>query len=187
MKVKIGISNHHVHLTQKDLETLFGSDYKLNKIADLNQPGQFVTDSFVCIKTDKSTIEKVRVLGPVRNYTQIEISKTDSYHLGINPPVRDSGDLDGSEIVTLIGPKGQIKTNGCIIATRHIHILMEDAIKLGLDKYDKVSVKIGKEKSSIINDVHIKISDKSYYEMHLDTDDANACLLKNGDIGEIII
>ena len=127
MKVTVGVSNHHVHLKQSDLDILFGCE--LTKKSDLKQPGQFASFEVVTIKTDKSEINNVRVLGPVRNYTQIEISKTDAYKLGLNPPVRSSGNLDNSEIVTLIGPNGSIKTDGCIIADRHIHITYEDKEK----------------------------------------------------------
>ena len=181
MKVTVGVSNHHVHLKQSDLDILFGCE--LTKKSDLKQPGQFASFEVVTIKTDKSEINNVRVLGPVRNYTQIEISKTDAYKLGLNPPVRSSGNLDNSEIVTLIGPNGSIKTNGCIIADRHIHITYEDKEKYHLP--DKVNIKIDGEKQGIIA-VNIKPSDEAYFELHLDTDDANAFLLKNGDEVEII-
>ena len=158
MKVNVGVSNRHVHLKKQDLDILFGTDLTIkNKI---NQPGQFACNEVVTIKTEKSEINNVRVLGPTRNYTQIEISKTDAYKLGINPPVRSSGCLENSEVVTIIGPKGSIKTNGCIIADRHLHITNED----------------GTEKESAEAD----------FEVHLDTDDANAFLLKNGDEVEIL-
>ena len=125
MKVSVGVSNRHVHLKQSDLEKLFGKDYELENIGNLNQPGQFKSSSLVTIKTKKNEINNVRVLGPIRDYTQIEISKTDSYKLGLNPPVRNSGDLSDSEKIVIVGPKGEIETDGCIIATRHIHILKE--------------------------------------------------------------
>lgn len=176
MKVKVGVSNRHVHLKSDDIQTLFGQS--LTKIKDLNQPNNYMSDNFVTIKTAKDVIENVRVVGPARNYTQIEISKTDAYKLGINPPVRESGNLSDSEVVTLIGPKGSITTDGCIIADRHIHITYEDKLKYNLN--DKVLVKIDGEKKGII-EVNLKASDEAYFELHLDTDDANAFLLKNGD------
>ena len=139
------------------------------------------------IKTEKSEIEKVRVLGPLRSYTQVEISKTDAYKLGINPPVRDSGDLKGSSPSTIIGPKGTLELEeGCIIATRHIHILPSQVSMYDLEGKDMVSVKIDGEKGGILSNVHLKISDEAFFELHLDTDDANAHLIKNGDIGEIL-
>lgn len=181
MKVTVGVSNHHVHLKQSDLDILFGCE--LTKKSDLKQPGQFASFEVVTIKTDKSEINNVRVLGPVRNYTQIEISKTDAYKLGLNPPVRSSGNLDNSEIVTLIGPNGSIKTNGCIIADRHLHITYKDKEKYNIP--DKILVKIGGIKPGVI-EVDVKPSEEAYFEIHLDTDDANAFLLKNGDEVEIL-
>lgn len=181
MKVKVGISNRHVHLKKEHLDILFGTN--LEKSHNLNQPNNYATNNFVTIKTDKSCIEHVRVLGPVRDYTQIEISKTDAYKLGLNPPVRSSGDLVDSEVVTLIGPNGSVKTDGCIIADRHIHITYEDACKYNLK--DKANLKINGIKPGII-EVNIKPSEEAYFELHLDTDDANAFLLKNGDELEIL-
>lgn len=181
MKIKVGVSNRHVHLKQKDLDILFGKDLTVK--SNLTQPGQFACNETVTIKTNKSEINNVRVLGPVRNYTQIEISKTDAYKLGINPPVRTSGDLNDSEIVTLIGPKGSIETNGCIIADRHIHITYEDKKKYNIP--DKINIKINGTKKGII-EVSVKPSDVAFFELHLDTDDANAFLIKNGDEVEML-
>ena len=186
MKVSVGVSNRHVHLNEKDLYALFGEGYNLTDIGALTQPGQFKSKEVVTIKTEKSEINNVRVLGPVRNYTQVEISKTDAYKLGLNPPVRNSGDLDGSENITIVGPNGSVTTNGCIIAARHIHILKEQVKMYGLENVDKVDVLIKGEKGGIISNVYIKEAPNSFFEMHLDTDDANAHLLKNGDIVEII-
>ena len=181
MKTTIGVSNRHVHLKQSDLDILFGKELTVkNKI---NQPGQFAACETLTIKTDKAEINNVRVLGPIRDYTQIEISKTDAYKLGLNPPVRTSGDLENSEIVTLIGPKGSIKTNGCIIADRHLHITDSDKEKYHIP--DKVLVKIEGIKPGII-EVNVKASKEAYFEIHLDTDDANAFLLKNNDDVEIL-
>ncbi len=181
MKVNVGVSNRHVHLKQSDLDILFGG--KLTIKNNLTQPGQFACNEVVTIKTDKSEINNVRVLGPVRNYTQIEISKTDAYKLGLNPPVRVSGDLENSEVVTIIGPNGSIKTNGCIIADRHLHITYKDKEKYNIP--DKILVKIGGIKPGVI-EVDVKPSEEAYFEIHLDTDDANAFLLKNNDEVEIL-
>lgn len=187
MKVSIGVSNRHVHLTQEHLKILFGDDYSLTKRNDLTQPGMFACNETVTIKTQKSEISGVRVLGPVRKYTQVEISKTDAYKLGINPPVRNSGDVKESSPITIVGPKGQLDLDeGCIIATRHIHILPEQVKLYNLEGKDKVNVKINGEKGGIITNVYLRVSDESFFELHLDTDDANAHLVKNGDIGEII-
>ena len=187
MKVSIGVSNRHVHLTKDHLIKLFGEDYELLKRNDLSQPGQFASTALVTLKTEKGAIENVRVLGPLRNYTQVEISKTDAYKLGLNPPVRNSGDLDNSESITLVGPNGEITIdNGCILATRHIHILPEQMKQYKLEGKETVSVRVGGEKGGILENVYLKVSDKSFLELHLDTDDANAHLIKNGDIAEIL-
>lgn len=187
MKVSIGVSNRHVHLTKEHLKILFGDDYKLEKKNDLTQPGQFSSTYVVTLKTEKGEINNVRVLGPERNYTQVEISKTDAYKLGLNPPIRNSGDLIGSSPITIVGPKGSVDLDyGCIIATRHIHIL-ESQIKLyALEGKETVNVKLNGEKGGIITNVYLKVSDEAFFELHLDLDDANAHLIKNGDIGEIL-
>lgn len=182
MKVRIGVSNRHVHLTKDDFNILFG-DIELIKDKDLYQPNQFASIYKVSIKTEKNELKNVRVLGPFRDYTQVEISKTDAYTLGINPPIRTSGDLKGSEVVTIVGPKGTVCKECCIIANRHIHITKEDKEKYNLN--DKLCVEVGNQKKSILYDVYLKVSDNSNMEMHIDTDDANGNFVKTGDEGEI--
>ena len=186
MNVSIGVSNRHVHLCKNDLEVLFGKDFELSVKKSLVQPGEFASDSVVSIKTDKAVIDNVRVLGPLRSYTQVEVSLTDAFKLGIEPPVRDSGDLKDSAYVTLVGPKGSVFVQGCIIATRHIHITPDFVKKLSLEDVKCVSVRLGGIKGGILNNVSLKISDKYAFEMHIDTDDANAHLIKSGDVGEIM-
>lgn len=187
MKVSVGVSNRHVHLKEEHLKILFGDDYVLNCVRPINQPGQFASDAFVNIKTDKSIIENVRILGPVRNYTQVEVSRTDAFKLGINPPVRDSGELENSETVEIIGPKGSIIAhNSTIIADRHIHVTKEHLIQYGLQNKKYVSVLVPGEKGGILNNVRLKVTDEAYFELHLDTDDANAFMIKNGDIVDIL-
>ena len=185
MNISIGVSNRHVHLTREDYVTLFGDDNIKNE-KDLIQTGEYASSSKVSIVTEKSIINNVRVLGPFRNYTQVEISKTDSFTLGIKPPIRNSGDIEGSASVTIVGPVGKVTKNCCIIASRHIHINPIDREKFGLKDRETVSVKIGDEKSSIIENVFIKETEVGVFEMHIDTDDANACLVKSGDIGIIL-
>lgn len=183
--MNVGISNRHVHLTEDDFKKLFNNK-KLEAVKYLNQPGQFASNLKVTIKTEKSEISGVRVLGPLRDYTQVEISKTDAYKLGLNPPVRESGNLKGSEDITIIGDN-EITLKECtIIATRHIHASKEDLVKYNLDASKKYKVKINGEKGGIINNVSIKVSDKAFFEMHLDTDDGNGHLLKCGDTATII-
>lgn len=187
MEVKIGVSNRHVHLCERDLKILFGDNYELEVKKMLVQPGEFASNSLVTIKTDKSEINNVRVLGPLRSYTQVEVSLTDAFKLGINPPVRDSGNLGGTEAITIIGPNGNVDLKeGCIIATRHIHLTPDDVVSLGLEEVKTVSVKLNGEKGGILNNVHLKISDNYKLEFHIDTDDANAHMVKTGDIAEII-
>lgn len=184
MKVKVGISNRHVHLTKEDLECIYGKDYELTKKADVNQPGQFASVETVTLKTEKSEIKDVRVLGPIRSYTQAEISKTDAYKLGIKPPVRDSGDIKNSAVITICGPKGEVTKECCILARRHIHITPKDKEFYHLPNV--VSIKVKGTRSGIMEEVYVKVAEDSYFEMHIDTDEANAFLLNNNDEVEII-
>lgn len=187
MKVKIGVSARHVHLTEEHCHVLFGTQ-TMEKIKDLSQPGEFASNLKVTIKTDKDQIQNVRVLGPLRKYTQVEISKTDAFKLGINPPVRESGNIEGSTPIIIMGPEGSLDLKeGCIIATRHIHLTRLDVIKYNLEGITKVSVKLFGPKGGIIDNVSLKVSDNYSFEMHLDTDDANAHLINQGDEAEIII
>ena len=187
MKVSIGVSNRHVHLKEEDLKILFGENYTLEKLKDINQPGQFAAKEVVTIATEKGSIENVRVLGPIRPYTQVEISKTDAYKLGVNPPVRDSGDIENSEPISIIGPNGRIDLEkGCILATRHIHITPKQMELYGLEGMTKVDVLLPGEKGGILHNVTLKVSEASYFELHIDTDDANAHLVTSKDFGEII-
>lgn len=181
MKIKVGVSNRHVHLTKEVYFGLFGKS-ELEKSRDLDQPGQFASTSYVTIKKGDRQIEKVRVLGPFRNYNQVEISRTDAYKLKVNPPVRDSGDLEGSESITLIGPNGSVDlSSGLILAKRHIHITPEDMHKYGFEGMKKVAVLIKGEKGGIIDNVYFKVLDVASLALHLDTDEGNAFNLKTGD------
>lgn len=188
MEVTIGVSNRHVHMTKEHLEILFGKDFELENIKNLNQPTQFSSSSKVTIIGPKGQIEGVRVLGGVRSYTQVEVSKTDAFKLGVNPPVRESGEIEGSEPITIVGPKGEIKLNeGCIIASRHIHITPKQVEMYGLSGINFVDVLVGGIKGGILTNVSVKVSELSYFELHLDTDDANAHLIKDGELGKIIL
>lgn len=187
MKISVGVSNRHVHLKQEDFDILFGSDKNLEKFKDLSQPGEYASTLKLTIKTEKDIIDNVRVIGPIRYYTQIEISKTDAFKLGVNPPIRNSGDVAGSVGVTLIGPNGTLElTEGCIIANRHIHINKEEIERYGLVGKTKVKVKISGPRGGILDNVMLKSKDNYVFELHIDTDDANAHLIKQGDIVEII-
>ena len=188
MEVLIGVSNRHVHLCEEDINILFG-DIKLENTRDLVQPNEYVTDQVVIIKTDKSTLEKVRVLGtyPTRSYTQVEISRTDSFKLGIKPPIKASGDLDGAETVTIIGPIGEVIKPCCIIANRHLHINPDKRRELGLTDKEKVSIGITGEKRTIFHDVYIKETPLGVLECHIDTDDGNGSSTNTNDMATLII
>ena len=186
MKVLLGVSNRHIHLTEEDYKVLFG-DEPLGKVKDLVQPGQFASDKKVTLKTEKRSMDGVRLLGPFRNYTQVEISKTDSFAFGINPPIRNSGDLEGAAVITIVGPKGEVTKPCCIIANRHLHINPQQRQELGLVGVEKVNAKIVSEKGTIFEDVWIKESADYTLELHIDTDDGNGSLAKTGDEVEIFI
>lgn len=181
MKIKVGLSNRHVHLTREDLDILFGKDYQLTPRNYLDQPGQYATVETVTLKSSHNIKENVRIVGPTRSYTQVELLESDKEYFKLNPPVRSSGDLENSETITIIGPKGEItKKNICIIANRHIHINTRDRGKYKDDEI--VSVKI---KNKVIDNVHIKIADNFAFAMHINKDDAERNNIENGDVAII--
>lgn len=182
--IKVGVSNRHVHLTKEDYSLLF--DEELTMKYPLNQIGEFASNQTLTIKSGEEVIENVRVVGPLRSYTQVEISKRDARHLNIHPPVRSSGDVLNSEIITLETPKNKLVRGCCIIADRHVHMSPSDAQKYGVKNGDMVKIKIAGDKSGLV-DARIKVNKTGYYEFHIDTDDANAFLLENGDEVTLII
>ena len=180
---KIAVSNRHVHLTKEVYDQLFDEPISIKR--PLNQIGEFASFETVTLKTEKAEISNVRVIGPLRKYNQVEISRTDAYQLGLNPPVRQSGDLEDSETITLIGPKGEITLNdACIQAERHVHMNERKAKELGLKHEDMVHIIVDNDKGGVM-DAFVKVSDNGYFEIHIDKDDANCFLLKTGD--EVII
>ncbi len=178
--VSINISARHVHLTKESVDLLFGHD--LTKRNDLNQVGQFAAVETVTIKTEKGLIENVRVIGPARSYNQVEIAKSDARKLGIEPPVRKSGDIEGSAKITIATDKGEVTGNFAIIADRHVHFSLDDAKKYNVEDGEVLKLEIDGVKKGII-DVDAKVSEDGFFEVHLDTDDANAFLINPGDIG----
>jgi putative phosphotransacetylase len=185
--VPLGISNRHIHLSQADLESLFGKGYQLTVTKNLSQPGQFACEEMVTLIGPKGTISKVRILGPTRVATQVEISRTDSFTLGVTPPVRDSGSVSGSAAITVEGPKGRIELKeGVIIAQRHLHLHTDEAKELDLKDKSLISVKFEGERGVVFNQVLVRVSPNFAKDLHLDTDEANAAGLKNGDQGIII-
>lgn len=184
MKIPVGISNRHVHLTKEIKDKIFGNDYELEIKYPLKQLEQFSTTSKVIIKTDKGMIENVRVIGPLRGYTQVEILESDKDILGINPSFRDSGDLKNTPGITIVGPKGEVYVNSCvIIANRHIH--MSESDSKNFNCFNGEIVKIKKD-NIIIDNVHIKINPTCVLECHLDKDDEIRYNIHTGDEIEIV-
>ena len=186
--VPIGVSARHIHLTQEHVEILFGEGYHLTKFKEL-MGGQFASNEKVTIVGLKlRAIENVRVLGPVRKNTQVEISATDAISLGVKAPIRESGNIAGSAPIAIIGPKGAVYLNeGCIVAKRHIHMAPKDAMAAGVHDGDIVSVKADNERGTIFNNVQIRVDDSFTLEMHIDTDEANAAQIKSGDTVRIVM
>lgn len=186
-KIPVAISNRHVHLTKEDSNILFGADHSFKIMKQLSQPGQFACEEQVTLVGPKGVIENVRILGPARTHTQVELSVSDGFKLGIKAPIRDSGDLANSAGVTLVGPLGSVTLHeGAIVAARHIHMHTLDAARFGVKDKDRVSVKVPGPRGLIFNEMLVRVSDKYQLEMHIDIDEANAASLKNQDYVEII-
>lgn len=187
-KFIVETSARHVHVTKEHLEILFGEGYELTKKKDLSQPGQFACNERVAVIGTKGQFPAVSILGPVRPATQVEISASDARTLGVNAPVRESGDIAGSAPCKLVGPKGEVEiSEGVIVAKRHIHMTPADAESFGVKDKDVVSVKIDSpERSLVFGDVVVRVSDKFALAMHIDTDESNAVLAPAGTMGTIV-
>lgn len=186
MQVTVGVSARHVHLTQETYEKLFKTT-QIEKLNDIDQPGQFASKSVVTIKNGEHKIENVRVVGPFRKYNQVELARTDCYHLKLEAPVRASGDLENTTPITIVGPYGEaVLDKGLILANRHIHIRPQDMEKYGFDENTKLCAKVEGQKAGIMKNVYLKVEETASLRLHLDTDDANAFDLKNGDEVEIL-
>ena len=186
-KVPVGISGRHIHVSREDLETLFGEGYELTPLKELSQPGQFAAEEVVTLVGPKGVLQKVRILGPVRGSTQVEISRTDGFTLGIRPPVRESGDIEGSASVTVVGPKGSITLKeGVIVASRHIHMSPDHAAKMGLKDKDTVDVRVDGDRALTFNNVWIRVREDFALDFHVDTDEANAAGLNNQDMVTVL-
>lgn len=186
--VIVNVSARHIHVSKEDLEVLFGKGYELSVRKMLLQPGQFATNERVDIVGPKGTIKGVSVLGPIRNATQVEVSLTDARALGINPPIRESGDIANSAGCKIVGPVGEVDLKeGVIIAKRHIHCTPEDAERYNLKNSQIVEVKVvTPERSLTFGDVIVRVSDKYALEMHIDTDESNAAGIVGSAQGEIL-
>lgn len=188
-EVLVEISARHLHLSQADLETLFGEGYQLTVKKELSQPGQFACEERVKVVGAKGEFPAVSVLGPVRNATQVEISLTDARSIGVAAPVRESGDIAGSGSCKLVGPKGEIELKeGVIAAKRHIHATTADAARMGVENGQIVSVEIptSNGRNLIFGDVVVRVSDSYALAMHIDTDESNAAGMAPNTIGRVI-
>jgi len=186
-KVVVGISNKHLHVSQADLEALFGKGYELTVFKDLGQPGQYACNEKVDIVGPKGTLKGIRILGPVRPNTQIELSMTDARSIGIDAPIRESGDVAGTPGAKLVGPAGEVDLKeGVIVALRHVHLTEEQAKEAGVKDKEFVSLKFEGPRAVIFDNVLIRANVNYEGEIHLDTDEGNAAGVSTGAIGEII-
>lgn len=186
-QAEVGLSNKHLHLSAADLETLFGKGHELTPIKPLKQPGQYASEEKVDIIGPKGILKDVRVLGPVRSETQVELAMTDARMIGVSAPVRESGKLAGTPGVKLVGPAGEVEIDhGTIIALRHIHLSPAQAKEAGVVDKQMISIRFGGERSLVFNNVLVRSGEGHEREIHLDTDEGNAAGLSNNDLGEII-
>jgi len=185
--IPVGLSNKHIHLSKEHLDILFGEGYELTKFKDLSQPGQYAANEKVDVVGPKGTLKGIRILGPTRKETQVEISLTDSFVLGVNPPVRDSGDLIDSPGAKIVGPKGEVVIEkGVIAASRHIHMHTSDAENFGVVDKEVVSVRVGGKRGLVFDNVIARVNPEYALELHLDIDEGNAAGLKNGATVELV-
>ncbi len=185
--VVCNVSNRHVHVTEDVFRDLFGSSYPLRKLRDLRQPGEYASKETVDVSGPKGVLKGVRILGPLRKYTQVEVSRTDCYSLGISAPVRVSGNISGSSPVKLAGPQGEVGLKeGCIVARRHIHMTPSDADAFDLADGQMVRIQFSGGRRGILDDVLIRVSPNYVLECHIDTDEANAFDFKSGGLIYIV-
>ena len=187
LKVQVGISNKHIHVSEAHLQALFGAGHKLTVKKELTQPGQYAAEEMLDVVGPKGTMKGIRILGPCRKESQVELAQTDARTIGLSLPVRESGVLDGSPGVKLIGPKGEVQLEkGAIIALRHVHLSPAEAAKAGVKDKDLVSIKVSSNRPLIFENVLIRAVEGFVNECHVDTDEGNAAGLSNDDLIEII-
>ncbi len=187
LTVPVGVSNRHVHLSEEDLEKCFGQGYVLTPIKELSQPGQFACMETVNVCGPKGSIDKVRILGPVRKRSQVELFAADNFKLGTKAPLRLSGDLDGAAPVTIVGPVGSAYLpEAAIVAKRHVHMLPEDAQRYGVVDGQEVSIQTLGERGATLGNVIVRVTEQSRLDCHIDTEEANAVGLKNGDRARLV-
>jgi acetate kinase len=188
IKVPVEISARHAHLSQEDLEDLFGQGYKLKPLKELSQPGQYAAKETIDIIGPKGIIKDIRIIGPTRPKTQIEISKTDGYMLGEIPPIRVSGDVVGSPGIIIRGPRGELKTReGLIAAMRHLHVSPQEAKQNGLENGQLVAVEVAGRRSVIFNNVIVRLNSDFRMSFQIDTDEGNAADAEMGDTGNVLV
>jgi acetate kinase len=182
----VEVSAHHIHLTQEHVEALFGKGHQLTKQADLSQPGQYACEEQLTIAGPKGRIERVRVLGPTRKITQVEIAMTEQFKLGVHPPIRESGDIKDTPGCMLEGPAGSVKLErGVICALRHVHMTPKDALRYGVRDKSLVRVRVDGDRELVFGDVLVRVDPNFALAMHIDTDEANAANVKTGAKGYI--
>jgi putative phosphotransacetylase len=185
--IPVSFSNRHIHISKEHLEILFGKGHELTKMKDLSQPGQFACDEKVDIVGPKATLKGVRILGPVRPETQLEISIFDARTMGVEAMVRPSGKIQGTPGCTLIGPAGKVEIKeGVIVAARHIHLHTSDGEKFGLKDREIVKLRVGDERSVTFENVMVRVHPDFALYMHIDIEEGNAAGIQNGTMGEII-
>ena len=186
-KIPVSGSNRHMHISAAHLEAIFGKGYQLQNMKDLSQPGQFAAKECVKVVGPKGEKDGIRILGPVRPSTQIELLASDCYSLGVDIKVRNSGDTAGTPGLEIVGPAGRVKIGeGAVVAARHIHMHTSEAKRFGYKDKDKVSVRIDGERGITMHNVLIRVHDEYALDMHIDLDEMNAANIKNGDLGQII-
>lgn len=187
MKLPIALSNKHVHLSQEDINVLFGQGYELKKLKDLAQPGQYACEEKIDVVGPKGTLKGVRVLGPARPSSQVEISLADGFVLGVKAPIRDSGDIEGTPGAKLVGPSGEVEMkDGIIVAARHIHMHTSDAEKFGVKDKQRVKVRTFGERALVFENVLVRAHESFALEMHVDIEEGNGAGVKNGEMVELI-
>ena len=187
-KIKIEVSARHIHLKKDDFEKLFGKNVELTIMKELSQPGMFAANETVSVKNENFQIDNLRIVGPLRSYTQIELSKTEARKFKIDPPLRRSGNIENSSGMIIIGPKGEIEINeGVIIAKRHIHMTLKDAEEINVKDGDLLKVKTVGERGLIFENVVARVDENFSWAMHIDTDEGNAGGIQEVEEGEVVL
>ncbi|MFC5532537.1 phosphate propanoyltransferase [Cohnella yongneupensis] len=186
-KVPIGVSARHIHLSSEHVKQLFGDGAELTVFKPLSQPDQYAANETVAVHGPKGSFAKVRILGPVRKESQLEVSRTDAFALGVNPPVRESGKIEGTPGIRIVGPAGEVTLDkGVIVAARHIHFHTLDAERWGIKDKQILRVRVGGDRGVVFEQVLARVSEQFALDMHIDTDEGNAAGLATGEFGEII-